>query len=74
VTWNLSRGGIQVEADNLHPGDTVGLSLRLPVSDVAIDVVGRVIWVGEKRQGIQFTEVSTKTQGSIREFIAAVEE
>jgi CheY-like chemotaxis protein len=74
VTWNLSQGGIQVEADNLHPGNTIGLSLRLPVSDVAIDVVGTVVWVGEKRQGIQFTEVSTKNQQSIREFIAAVEE
>jgi CheY-like chemotaxis protein len=74
MTWNLSQGGMQVEADNLHTGDTVGLSFRLPVSDVAIDVVGTVVWAGEKRQGIQFTEVSTQNQQSIREFVAAVEE
>ncbi len=74
VTWNLSQGGIQVEADNLHTGDTVGLSFRLPVSDVVIDVSGTVVWVGEKRQGIQFIDVSARTQQSIREFVAAVEE
>jgi len=74
VTWNLSQGGMQVEAGNLHTGDTVGLSFRLPVSDVAIDVVGTVVWAGEERQGIQFTEVSTRNQQSIREFVAAVEE
>jgi DNA-binding response OmpR family regulator len=74
VTWNLSQGGIQVEAGSLHPGDTVGLSFRLPVSEVVIDVVGTVVWASEKRQGIQFTEVSPKTQQSIREFVAAVEE
>lgn len=74
VTWNLSQGGIQVEADNLRTGDTVGLSFRLPVSDVVIDVVGTVVWTKENRQGIQFTEVSNKAQQSIREFVAAVEE
>jgi DNA-binding response OmpR family regulator len=74
VTWNLSQGGIQVEVGSLHTGDTVGLSFRLPVSDVVIEVVGTVVWVGEKRQGIQFTEVNSKTQQSIREFVAAVEE
>jgi len=74
VTWNLSLGGIQVEADNLHMGDTVGLTFRLPVSDVVIEAVGTVVWSGENRQGIQFTEVSNRTQQSIREFVAAVEE
>ena len=74
VTWNLSLGGMQVEAGNLQPGDTARLSFRLPVSDVNIDVAGTVVWVGEKRQGIQFTEVSAQSQQSIREFVAAVEE
>jgi CheY-like chemotaxis protein len=74
VTWNLSQGGMQVEAGNLNMGEKVGLSFRLPVSDVAIEVVGTVVWAGEKRQGIQFTEVSTQNQQSIREFVAAVEE
>ena len=73
VTWNLSLGGIQVEAGGLRSGETVGLSFRLPVSDVAIDVVGVVAWAGEKRQGIQFTNVSAQNQQSIRDFVAAVE-
>lgn len=74
VTWNLSQGGMQVETGNLHTGDKVTLSFRLPVSDVAIDVAGTVVWAGEKRQGIQFTEVSARSLAAIREFIAAVEE
>jgi len=74
VTWNLSQGGTQVEVGNLHSGETVGLSFRLPVSDVVIDVTGIVVWVKEDRQGIQFTEVSAKAQQAIRDFLAAVEE
>ena len=74
VTWNLSQGGVQVEVGNLHSGETVGLSFRLPVSDVVIDVTGTVVWVKEERQGIQFTEVSAKALQSIRDFVAAVEE
>ena len=50
------------------------LSFRLPVSDVAIDVAGTVVWAGEKRQGIQFTEVSAQNLEAIREFVAEVEE
>ncbi len=74
VTWNLSQGGIQVETGNLRTGEIVGLSFRLPVSDVTIEVAGTVVWAKEKRQGIQFTEVNTQTEQAIREFIAAVEE
>jgi hypothetical protein len=46
----------------------------LPVSGVSIDVAGTVVWAGETRQGIQFTNVSAKNQQAIREFVAAVEE
>src|SRR6202158_314507 len=60
VTWNLSQGGIQVEASDLRPKDNVRLSFRLPVSGVSIDVAGTVVWAGETRQGIQFTNVSAK--------------
>lgn len=74
VTWNLSQGGMQVETGNLHTRDQVKLSFRLPVSDVAIDVAGTVVWAGEKRQGIQFTEVSAQNLEAIRKFVAAVEE
>lgn len=74
VTWNLSQGGMQVEGGNLHSGETVGLAFRLPVSDVVIDVTGKVVWVKEERRGIQFTDVSPKAQQAIRSFVAAVEE
>jgi len=74
MSWNLSQGGIQVEATNLKLGDTVRLSFRLPVSDVAVEVVGTVAWAKEDRQGIQFTNVNAQNQKSIRDFVAAVEE
>jgi hypothetical protein len=32
-----------------------------------------VAWVGEKRQGIQFTTLSAEAQQSIRKYIAEVE-
>jgi CheY-like chemotaxis protein len=73
ISWNLSQGGMQVEASDLHVKDTVRLSFRLPVSGVSIDVTGTVAWAGENRQGIQFTTLSPPTQQSIRKYIAAVE-
>jgi CheY-like chemotaxis protein len=73
ATWNLSQGGIQVEAD-LQPGEAVRLSFRLPVSGIAINAAGTVVWANDRRQGIQFTKISAQSQQSIRDFIAAVEE
>ena len=74
VTWNLSQGGIQVEVGQLRPKDTVRVSLRLPVSGVLIEAAGTVVWGDEKRQGIQFTNVSANTQQAIRQFIADVDQ
>ena len=73
MTWNLSQGGMQVEASNLQPKDTVRLSFRLPVSGVSIDAMGTVAWANEKRRGIQFTTLNTSAQQSIRTYIAEVE-
>ena len=73
VTWNLSQGGIQVEAGDLRPGAAVRLSFRLPVSGIAINADGTVVWADDRRQGIRFTKVSTQDQQSIRDFIVAVE-
>ena len=73
MTWNLSQGGMQVEASDLQSKDRVRLSFRLPVSGVSIDATGTVAWAGEKRQGIQFTILSTSAQQSIRDYIAEVE-
>jgi CheY-like chemotaxis protein len=74
ISWNLSQGGMQVEASDLHVKDTVRLSFRLPVSGTSIDVMGTVAWAGENRQGVQFTTLSPPTQQSIREYIDAVEQ
>ena len=73
VSWNLSRGGMQVEVGGLQANDAVRLSFQLPVSAVAVDGAGIVVWANEQRQGIQFTKVSPQCQESIRQFIAEVE-
>src|SRR6267154_4002279 len=74
VTWNLSQGGIQVEIGDLRPKDAVRLSFRLPVSGVAIEVTGTVVWGDQKRQGIQFTNLSAQNQEAIRQFVSEVDE
>lgn len=73
LSWNLSQGGMQVEVGGLKAKDAVRLSFQLPVSGVVIDAAGIVVWGNEKRQGIQFTNVSAQSQKSIRQFIAEVE-
>jgi CheY-like chemotaxis protein len=72
-TWNLSQGGIQIEAGNLTSGETVRLVFRLPDSNVMVDAVGTVAWVKEARQGIQFAKMSDRNQQAIRQFITQVE-
>ncbi len=73
LTWNLSQGGMQVEA-GVEPKDTVRVSFQLPVSGVLLEAVGAVVWAKGTRQGIQFTNVSPTIEQSIREFISEVEE
>lgn len=73
VTWNLSQGGMQIEVGDLKPKDGVRLSFQLPISGIVIDAIGIVVWVSEKRQGIQFTKIGVQSQQLIREFMAAVE-
>ena len=74
MTWNLSQGGIQVEAGGLQPGHAVQLSFRLPVSHTDIIAAGTVVWANDTRQGIRFTIVSEQNQQAIRGFISEVEE
>jgi len=69
VSYNLSQGGILAEVSGLNPNDAVQLSFRLPVSSVAVDAVGAVVWGDERRRGIQFTNVGPQSQQSIRQFI-----
>jgi len=73
VTWNISQGGMQVEADGLQAGEAVRLSFRLPVSHIDITAAGTVVWAKDTRQGIHFAKVSEQNQQSIRDFIAALE-
>jgi CheY-like chemotaxis protein len=68
-TWNLSLGGMQLEADALTVGEAVRVSFRLPSSAVAIEALGTVVWVKADRQGIQFTSLSTKNEHEIRKYI-----
>ena len=73
MTWNLSQGGMQLEVNDLQPKERVRLSFRLPVSGVSVDATGTVAWVGEARQGIQFTVLAEPAQQAIRKYIADVE-
>jgi CheY-like chemotaxis protein len=72
-TWNVGRGGIQVEVDFLRPGDKVRLTLTLPKSGVVVDGFGEVIWVKDKRQGIAFTKMNAENQQRIQSFIDQIE-
>jgi CheY-like chemotaxis protein len=72
-TWNLSQGGIQVEAGHLSPGDKVRVSFRLPSSGVVIDAQGTVKWGNETRQGIEFGKLTNEAREAIRQFISQVE-
>ena len=58
-----------MEVNDLKPKADVQLSFRLPVSGVAVDVVGVVAWGDEKRQGIQFTYMGAQSRQSILEYI-----
>jgi two-component system, chemotaxis family, chemotaxis protein CheY len=68
-SWNLSHGGMQVEVEGLQGGESVRVSFRLPVSEVAIEATGTVAWVNPNRQGIRFTHISEQDQQSIRTFV-----
>jgi CheY-like chemotaxis protein len=74
VSWNLSQGGVQLEVGDLRPKDAVRLSFRLPVSGITIEAAGTVVWSDQRRQGIQFTNVSAKNQEAIRQFVSEVGE
>jgi len=74
VSWNLSQGGILLEAGDLRPKDAVRLSFRLPVSGITIEATGTVVWGDQRRQGIQFTNVSATNQEAIRQFVSEVDE
>jgi hypothetical protein len=59
-----------VDVSDLKTEDAVQLSFRLPVSGMAVDAVGAVVWGGEKGHGIEFTNVGAQSQESIRQYIA----
>ncbi len=72
-TWNLSQGGLQVEAGDFKPGETIRVSFRLPSSGVVIDAQGTVKWGNETRQGVQFLKLTNEAHEAIRKFISQVE-
>jgi hypothetical protein len=69
VSRNLSEGGMQVEVSSLKPQEGVQLSFRSPISGVAIEAIGAVIWGDAKRHGIQFNYVGAQSQKSIHQYI-----
>jgi CheY-like chemotaxis protein len=73
MSWNLSQGGIQIDAGGMRIGDAVRLSFRLPTSAAHIDTFGVVAWSSTERQGIRFTKMSPHNIEAIRDFIAEVE-
>jgi uncharacterized protein (TIGR02266 family) len=68
-SWNLSHGGMQIEVDGLQAGESVRVSFRLPVSEVAVEATASVVWVNPNRQGIRFTNISEQDQQAIRAFV-----
>jgi CheY-like chemotaxis protein len=73
ISWNLSQSGMQVEADGLKTSETVRISFQLPSSPIRIDTFGRIVWVKQDRQGIQFTKMTNQNQEEIQRFITQVE-
>jgi len=69
VSWNLSQTGMQVEDVNLTPKEVVQLSFRLPISGVAVEAVGTVLWERNKRLGIRFIDVGIQSRRSISQYI-----
>ncbi|HKF07094.1 MAG TPA: PilZ domain-containing protein [Candidatus Sulfotelmatobacter sp.] len=69
VSWNLSQAGIQVEVSNLKPKEAIQLSFRLPVSGVAVDAVGSIVWQHNRRHGIRFTHVGPQSRLSILQYV-----
>jgi len=72
-TWNLSRGGMQIETFGLKAGDMVHASFLLPGSTTMVGVHGLVVWVKAGRQGIQFTKMSYKNEEDVRDFMIKAE-
>jgi CheY-like chemotaxis protein len=69
-TRNLSRGGLQVQLDRLTCGEPKRVSFTLPSSTRPINVAGSVVWVRDKRQGIQFEGLDSECDRVIADYIA----
>lgn len=69
LAWNVSQGGIQVEANGLKIGDVVRMSFILPQGGTVIKSSGVVIWENEGRYGLNFTEMSLEHQEAIRSHV-----
>ncbi len=72
-SWNLSEGGMQMEAEGLQTGAELRVSFRLPASEIAIEAEAKVVWVQKNRLGVQFTGVSAASKEAIRKFIGGME-
>ena len=74
---NISKGGLYIETDHLHPLDTVvNLKITLPGESDNFDAVGSVVWVnsnGNEKQnkgiGIKFLHLPHEYEEKINKFI-----
>jgi len=73
MSWNISEGGILLEAAELRPGAEVKLSFSLPAAGVTIDATGVVVRVDERqRAGVQFAKVNPVGRTRIRDLVDQV--
>lgn len=68
-SWNLSLGGMQIEAPGLEPGMSVVIVFSLPMSSKLVEIAGTVMWAKGERQGIRFTDLSEQSHLEIRDYM-----
>jgi TonB family protein len=71
---NISENGIAVQAVQVLTADHFPhMHFRLPRTETTIEAQGRMVWQirSKKQAGIEFTELTEKTRGQIRAWIAA---
>jgi CheY-like chemotaxis protein len=73
MSWDISQGGILLDARQFRPGDRMRLSFMLPESKVSLNAAGVVVRVDERqRMGIQFTSMNEADRNGIRELVEGV--
>jgi CheY-like chemotaxis protein len=70
MSYDISEGGMLVEAAGLRPGEQVRLSFQLPTAQMAVTATGLVVReYGQQRAGIQFVSVTQAGRSGIRDYV-----